>query len=148
MDQLRDTFNPELVKKRDAGLSVPFASVPANMPVVVASGLAYLPAEMYASDSDLARTYYLTDRAASIKYSGSNIFDRLPHIKPFHRVRGNFADYSTFIREHKKFFAFGPYVYCDAWQIQKLKDDGAKITEMGRYPGELTDNFLVEVELP
>jgi hypothetical protein len=148
MDQLRDSFIPGKIQARDAELAVPYASVPAGMPVVVASGLAFMPMEMYASDSDLARTFYLTDRAASLEYSGSTIFDTLPNLTKFHRFRGHFADYSTFVREHKKFFAFGPYVYCDAWQIQKLIDDGAKVVKKGRYPGELTDNFLVEVELP
>ncbi len=148
MDQLRDSFNPAEVRKRDAGLAVPYASVPAGVPLVIASGVAFLPAEMYASDSDLARTFYLTDRDASLQYSGSTIFDTLPNLERFHHFRAAFADYRTFTSEHKKFFAFGPYVYCDSWPIQKLKDEGARVVEKGHYTGELTENFLVEVEMP
>ena len=146
MDRLRDSFNPELVKKRDAELAVPYSAVPAGMPLVIASGLAFMPAEMYGSESDLARAFYLTDRAACLSYSGSTIFDTLPNLVGFHHFRAHFADYRTFVREHKRFFAYGPYVHCDSWQIQKLVDDGAKVVEKGRYTGELTDNFLVEVE--
>jgi hypothetical protein len=148
MDQLRESFNPEKVKTRDAELAVPYGSVPAGTPLVIASGNSFMPAEMYGSDSDLARTFYLTDRAASLAYSGSTIFDTLPNLEKFHPFRGHFADYRTFLREHKKFYAFGPYVYCDAWQIQKLIDDGARVINKGRYAGELTDNFLFEVEVP
>jgi hypothetical protein len=148
MDQLRESFNPEKIKTRDAELAVPYTSVPAGMPLVIATGMAFMSAEMYGSDSDLARTFYLTDSAASLKYSGSTIFDTLPNLSKFHQFRAHFVDYRTFRREHKKFFAYGPYVYCDAWQVQKLIDDGARVVRKHRYPGELTDNFLFEVELP
>ncbi len=148
MDQLRESFDRDKVQKRDAELAIPFASIPAGTPVVIASGVAFMPAEIYASDADLARTFYLTDRAAALKYTGSTIFDTLPNLARFHRFRAHFEDYVAFTRQHKKFYAFGPYVYCDAWPIQKLHDEGARITSKGRYPGELTDNFLVEVELP
>lgn len=148
MDRLRDCFNPELLQKRDAELLVPYGSVPAGMPLVIASGLAFMPAEIYASDSDLARTYYLTDSAASLQYSGSTIFNILPKVAEFHHFRAHFEDYRTFVRSHKRFFAFGPYVHCDSWQIQKLVDEGARVVEKGRYKGELTANFLVEVEVP
>jgi hypothetical protein len=148
MDQLRESFNPELVKTRDASLAVPYGSVPAGAPLVIATGMAFMAMEMYASDSDLARTFYLTDRDASLRYSGSTIFDTLPNLEKFHHFRGHFADYRSFIRDHKKFYAYGPYVYCDAWQVQKLIDDGASVLKKGRYAGELADNFLFEVEVP
>jgi hypothetical protein len=148
MDQLRDSFDPAKIRARDAALTVPFGVVPPGVPLVIASGLAFLPAEMYAADSDLSRTYYLTDRAASLRYSGSTIFDTIPNLAPFHAFKAHLADYRAFTREHKTFFAFGPYVYCDSWQIQRLIDDGAKVTRLGRYDGELTDNYLVKVELP
>jgi hypothetical protein len=148
MDQLRDSFNREKILERDAELAIPYHAVPPGEPLVIASGLALLPAEMYASDADLARTYYLTDPAASLQYAGSTIFDTIPKLAEFHHFKAHFAGYRAFTSRHKKFFAFGPYVYCDAWQIQKLIDDGARVTQMGRYRGELTDNYLVKVELP
>ena len=107
-----------------------------------------MPMEIYASDSDLARTFYLTDRAAALHYSGSTIFDTLPNLARYHHFRAHFSDYHSFVGEHKKFYAFGPKVYCDAWQIQKLMDDGARMVKKGQYAGELTDNFLFEVTMP
>src|SRR5205823_142276 len=75
LDQFRPEFSRDAVKKRDAELEVPFVSVPAGTPLVIASGLSLLPTDMYASDADLARTYYLVDRTADLRYTGSTIFD-------------------------------------------------------------------------
>jgi hypothetical protein len=142
-------FDRDAMKKRDAQIEVPYGSVPPNMPLVIASGLAMLPADKYASDADVARTYYLIDLAASIKYTGSTFFDwDRPAFKKYYHFRAHLDDYSSFVRQHKKFWVYGPYSYSDDWQVQKLQDDGAKIVEKGRYSGIFTDNFLLEVELP
>jgi hypothetical protein len=147
-DQIHPEFSSEAMKKRDARLEVPFKSVPANVPLVIASGLALWPADVYASDADLARTYYLLDRAADIRYTGSAVFDFGPPFTDYHHFRVHLADYSAFLKTHKKFMIYGPYYYEDDWQIRKLKDDGARFVERGKYSGEYTDNFLLEVTLP
>ena len=127
---------------------VPFASVPDDAPIVVASGIALLPTEMYGSDRDLDRTFYLTDRAACSKYTGSTVFEGLASLAKYHHFRAHFVDYATFTRKHKTFFAFGPTDYPDDWQIHKLLDEGARLHEKARFPGEFADHFLFEVELP
>jgi hypothetical protein len=103
---------------------------------------------MYGSDSDLDRTFYLTDPETCFKYTGATVFESMPDLAKFYHFRAHFADYRTFIKEHKKFFAFGPYADGGDWQIRKLTDDGAKISEKGRYKGISSDNYLLEVELP
>jgi hypothetical protein len=148
LEQMRPAFSMEGMKKRDAGLEVPFHLLPANTPLVIASGLALLPTDIYASDADLANTYYLMDRAADIQYTGSTIFDFGPPFTDYYHFRTHLVDYSTFIATHKRFMVYGPYNYEDDWQVRKLKDDGAKFVEKGKYSGENSDNYLLEVRLP
>ena len=142
-------FSREEMKKRDAELAVPFALVPSDLPLVIASGLTMLPTDKYASDADLARTYYLLDRVAAVKYTGSTFFDwNSPGFTRYYHFRAHLEDYTTFVRQHKKFWVYGPYSYPDDWQVRKLQDDGARIVEKGHYSGVFSDNFLLEVELP
>jgi hypothetical protein len=141
-------FARDAVKKKDIELDVPFASVPPNAPLVIASGMAMLPADLYSSDADLARTYYLTSHDDCVRYTGSTIFDFGPPFTDFYHFRAHLEPYGTFVREHKKFWVYGPYSYKDDWQVKKLQDDGARIVEKGRYSGIVADNFLLEVEMP
>jgi hypothetical protein len=148
MDPLRIDFSRESMKKKDLEMEVPFAAIPKDAPLVIASGMTLLPADMYSSAADLARTYYLLDPELSIKYTGSTTFNFGPPFTDFYHFRTHLEPYRSFVREHKKFWVYGPYAYMDDWQVQKLKDDGARIVEKGRYAGLVADNFLLEVELP
>lgn len=148
LDQRYIEFSRDAMRKKDAALAIPFTAVPPNVPLVIANGLAMLPADLYSSDTELARTYYLVDRALAVKYTGSTFFDFGNGFTRFHHFRSHFVDYTAFIKEHKHFWVYGPYSYPDDWQVRKLKDDGARIIEKGRYAGQFADNFLMEVELP
>jgi hypothetical protein len=148
LDQRYGAFNRPAMETRDAQLIAPFASVPDDAPLVVASGLAFLPTEIYSSAGNLDRTFYLMDNQAGVKYTGSTNFTALPDLGKYLHYRAHLVDYSAFVKEHRKFYAFGPYTGVDDWQIRKLLDDGARLVEKGRYNGEFTDNFLFEVQMP
>lgn len=141
-------YTVDSIKKRDAELEIPFSKVPPGIPLVIASGLAVLPADMYGSDGDLAHTYYLTDRALDIKYTGSAIFNFGKNVTDFYHFRLHLMDYSTFIRTHKTFVVYGNFLWEDDWQLKKLRDDGARIVEKGKYGGDVVENYLYEVTMP
>jgi hypothetical protein len=138
----------DAVRKRDAAIMVPFAQIPPGTPLVIASGLALLPTDVYASDAQLANTYYLSDRAAAIRYTGSTVFEFPAAFTDYHHFRVHVEDYGSFVKTHKKFMVYGNYLWDDDWQLRKLRDDGARMVEKGKYEGEAVDNFLVEVTLP
>jgi hypothetical protein len=141
-------FSREEMRYRDAKLEIPYAAVPEGVPIVIASGLALLPADMYSTDAQLARTYYLLDHDLGAAYTGSTIFDFVPPFTTYYHFRTHLESYYRFVKEHKRFFVYGPYYYQDDWQVRKLRDDGAKLVEKGRYWGESDDNYLFEVEMP
>jgi hypothetical protein len=101
LDQHRSSFNREALKERDAQLIAPFAAVPDGVPLVVASGLALLPADMYGSARDLDRTFYLLDPSLCLKYTGLTNFEYLPKLEKYRHYRAHFADYSAFVSEFK-----------------------------------------------
>jgi hypothetical protein len=141
-------FSKNSAKRKDAEQAVPYSKVPPGVPLVIGSGMAMLPADVYSSDADLARTYYLTGREFCVKYTGSTIFEFGPPFTDYHHFRLHLEPYNEFVKTHRKFWVYGPYSYVDDWQVHKLQDDGARIVEKGRYPGLVNDNFLLEVELP
>jgi len=148
LDQLYVKFDRNAMQQRDAELEIPFNRLPAGAPLVIASGLSLLPADVYSSDTDLARTYYLMDSEAANKYTGCTFFEFGPPFTSYHHFRTHLVAYNDFLKTHRKFFVYGSYSYHDDWQIRKLIDDGAKIVKMGKYAGESADNYLLQVELP
>ncbi|HEY3836619.1 MAG TPA: glycosyltransferase family 39 protein [Bryobacteraceae bacterium] len=136
------------MRQRDAALEVPFDKVPPGMPLVVANGLALLPTDRYGSDAELANTYYLLDREADIHYTGSTVFHFDPPFTDYHHFRVHLVDYDAFTKAHKRFMVYGNFLWEDDWQLQKLRDDGARLVEKGRYEGEVVANALYEVTMP
>lgn len=106
-----------------------------GLPIVAASGLAFLEIDHYGSDALDSRLFYLTDPVASIHYAHANLFEGMGELKQYFPIRANVASYSSFLPGHPKFLVFGIVGYPEDWLIPKLKSDGAKLTSVRQYPG-------------
>ncbi len=100
-----------------------------DLPIAVSNGATFVEMNHHESPQVIARLYYLKDRAAALKYDGTNYyydFEALDDMKragfPFH---GNIDPYSDFIAQHRQFLI---YADPDEWLPLKLQQDGAKFT--------------------
>jgi hypothetical protein len=106
-----------------------FRSLHPELPIVVSNGATFVEMNQHETPEVVARLYYIKDRAAAIKYDGTNYyydFEALDDMKragfPF---AGNVEPYSQFIARHHVFL-----IYADPfeWLPLKLEQDGAKFT--------------------
>lgn len=123
------------------------ANLDASLPLVDASGLAFVEMSHREDARTLARVYYLTDPIASAKYAHANIFEGMQLEKQLLPLRGNVSTYTEFTREHHHFFVFGDYGYPEDWLLRKLMDDGARLRFVGRYESSYESHDLYEVTI-
>jgi hypothetical protein len=106
-----------------------FRSIRPDLPIVVSNGATFVEMNQHETPEVVARLYYAKDRAAAIKWDGTNYyydFEALDDMKragfPF---AGNVEQYSKFIAEHRVFL-----IYADPWEWLplKLQEDGAQFT--------------------
>lgn len=121
----------------------------ATLPLVDASGLAFVEMNHRENDATLARLYYLTDREASASIAHANIFERMPEVVRAFALHGHSEHYAAFIALHPHFFVFGQHDYPEDWLIPKLLEDGAHLQLIHTtHDGYWRDTELYEVWLP
>lgn len=108
-----------------------FRSLRPDLPIVVSNGATWVEMNHHETPEVVARLWYVKDRAAAIKYDGTNYyydFEALDDMKragfPF---AGNVEPYPEFIKEHRVFLIYAdPY----EWLALRLQQDGASFTLM------------------
>ena len=116
-----------------------------DLPMVDASGLAFLEMDHYESSQFLKRLYYLTDRPSAIRYVHATLFEGFGELHRYFPLRATALPYNDFIREHKHFMVFGTPGAAEDWLFQKLQDDGAKIRTVEFIQTPYRDNGIYEV---
>ncbi len=118
------------------------AALDPSIPLVDASGIAFVEMSNRESDQTLSRVYYLTDPVASKAIAHANIFEGMALEKDVLPLRGNVASYPEFIRQHRRFFVFGDYGYPEDWLLKKLTADGATLRFLGPVKSSYTSHDL------
>jgi hypothetical protein len=68
-------------------------------------------------------------------------------MKPYFPISANVASYTDFIRQHREFLVLGTYDAPEEWLLQKLDDDGARLTWLGTHQVPYVDSDLYLVNL-
>lgn len=108
-----------------------------NLPVVIASGLAFLEVNHYAEAAFAGRTYYLTNQQAALRYTGSSWFDTsYPAMKRIFGLPGNVEDADAFLAAHSAFLMHSngysvewlmPELLSQGWHLRVLAKNGTEI---------------------
>jgi hypothetical protein len=113
-----------------------------DVPFVIGNGTLFLQVDHYAKPGLASRLYLLRDPQASVRYTGSDIFDNgYPIMRRWFPIKGRIEDYQRFIGQHDRFMVYGPMHDPLDWLIFKLVDDGAQMN----FRGQFGDNLLFEV---
>jgi hypothetical protein len=113
-----------------------------DLPLVIGNGTLFMQVDHYATPELASRLYLLRDSNASLRYTGTNMFDDVyPAMKRWYPIRGRIEDYNSFIRQHDHFMVFGPMHDPLDWLIFKLVDDDAQMD----FRGQFGDGLLFEV---
>jgi hypothetical protein len=113
-----------------------------DLPIVVSNGATWVEMNQHETPEVVARLYYIKDRAAAIKYDGTNYyydFEALDDMKragfPF---KGHVEPYSSFIASRRQFLIFAdPF----EWLPLKLQEDGARFTLLLGYSALRPNNI-------
>ncbi|MGI4827849.1 MAG: hypothetical protein ACRYFU_06630 [Janthinobacterium lividum] len=119
----------------------------AHLPLVAASGLAFLEMQRREPTSLLNRTFYLTDQQAAITFAHATIFEGLPEEARLFQLASRVEPYTGFIPQHPDFYVLGTYDYPEEWLLRKLQADGAQIEVLGRVAGSYNDHELYRVHV-
>ncbi len=102
-----------------------------NLPIVVGWPLTFMELEHYASPALAGRLYYLTDAKAAARWWGCIYFDvKGPVLREFFPFRSHFAEYISFVAQHKRFVVVEP-----GWVVPQLTADGATVRLRGAASG-------------
>jgi hypothetical protein len=121
-----------------------------DLPLVDASGVTFFEMNHHEKPDILSRLYFLKDRAVAMEYTHTNLFEDRGFgdgMKPYFPISGNVVSYTDFIHQHREFLVLGTYDAPEEWLLQKLDDDGARLTWLGTYKVPYVDSDLYLVNL-
>ncbi|MGA8029467.1 MAG: glycosyltransferase family 39 protein [Bryobacteraceae bacterium] len=111
-----------------------------DLPLVAASGLAFLELDKYSDASTVSRLYYLTGGELAIRYAHATLFEGFPVVKRYFPIRAHIEPYPQFVAEHPQFLVAGTPDYPEDWLLRRLLDIHATLQYLGDFPegrGEL-----------
>ncbi len=126
-----------------AALSLP--ELGAAEPIVIASPLLFLELDHYESRDVADRMYFLTDRRAALRYTGTNLFEAFYKIRKWFPIRSHLEDYHQFLSTHRNFFVLSVYDQPLDWAMRKMVDDGVPMSFKGQFFGRYGNAILTEV---
>ncbi len=121
-----------------------------DLPLVDASGVTFFEMNHHEKPDLLSRLYFLKDRSVAMEYTHTNLFEDRGFgdgMKPYFPISANVASYTDFIHQHREFLVLGTYDAPEEWLLQKLDDDGARLTWLGTYQVPYVDSDLYLVNL-
>jgi hypothetical protein len=113
-----------------------------DLPVVISSGIEYLPLAYYTSHDRASRYIALVDFQAAIAYAGTDTVDRgLALLEPYFPL--NVQDFSMFEPLHSRFFLYSGISHDQwNWWPARLRRAGYSLRPAGVNPGHVL--YLVE----
>ncbi len=131
----------EWVKRPREANQTTLMSLRPDLPIVVSNGATWVEMNQHESPQVVARLYYIKDRAAAVKYDGTNYYYDFEALDDMQRegfpFKGSVEAYSAFIASHRQFLIFAdPF----EWLPLKLREDGAQFTLLLAYSGARPNN--------
>jgi len=119
-----------------------------DLPLVDASGLAFLEMDHYERPVLLNRLFYLTDRQSAIRYAHATLFEDFAIIHNYFPIRAHVQPYIEFVRQNKHFLVFGTPQNAEDWLFDKLQADQASVQKLQGVTTPYRDYQVFEVTLP
>jgi uncharacterized protein (TIRG00374 family) len=123
-----------------------FEHIRPDLPFVTNSALTFLEMDRYEDPALVARLYYLVDRDSALRYDQSNLTEGLPTLKKYFPIRATVSPYTDFVAKHRTFLVWG-VMDQSGWLLRKLKTEGARIIEAGKFDTVYADSQLYEINL-
>jgi len=102
-----------------------------DLPIVIGRQLTFVELEHYGSPALAERLYYLTDPRAAARWTGNILFDvKGPILPKYFPFRSHFAEYRTFVAQHKRFVVTAP-----GWAVRQLTEEGVMLHLLGTVDG-------------
>jgi hypothetical protein len=116
---------------------LPWSTLRPDLPVVASGGMTFYEMNHHEDPGLLSRLYCLKDRAAAIKYEGTNLlqdFEGPDEMKSAGiPLAGKVESYRSFVAQHREFLVFGGFL---DWPILKLRDEGATVEVLADYSNQ------------
>lgn len=123
-----------------------FEHIRPDLPFVTNSALTFLEMDRYEDPALTARLYFLIDLQSAMRYDQTNLTEGMPTLKRYFPIRGTVSQYSDFAATHRHFLVWG-VMDQGGWLLRKLKTEGARITEIGKFETVYADSQLYEISL-
>src|SRR5208282_1183540 len=115
------------------------------LPFVTASGATFLEMDQREASGFTGRLYYLTDRESAVR-NHSTIFEEVfPPVKKWFPIRAKIEPYREFVTHNQEFLVLGTRGFPEDWLLQKLEQDGARITLLEHRKTGYQDRELYQV---
>jgi predicted membrane-bound mannosyltransferase len=124
------------------------ADLSAGVPIVIADPILFLEFDHYESAALIGRMYYLTDRAAALRYTGVTVFGTLDRVKKWFPIRSRLEDYREFVSSHPRFFVLTSDRNPLCWVMRKVADDGLPVVESREFSSHHGHAILSEIIVP
>jgi hypothetical protein len=113
--------------------------------------LMFLEADYYEPPEVASRLRFLTDKAAALRFIGTDTFDRGYYtMRRWFPIKGKIVEYRDFVGREKHFYVYGPFHHPEDWLLRKLTQEHGTLNLMGQfqYPGTHgAENALLQVNL-
>jgi hypothetical protein len=119
-----------------------------KLPLVTASGLAFVEMNKREDNALLSHVYYLTDRESATRFAHATLFESFELLEQFLPVRAHVTRYREFIRSTPHFLVLCTLDYPEDWLIPKLMNDGAHLQFLGEMPRGYNSTVVFDVNLP
>jgi len=132
----------------DTNESVPghrlLSVVPGDLPLVISDPFRFVQVVHYAPPALAARTWYLMDSKAALRYTTTNFFEvSLPVLFRTLPMPGHLAPYSTFVSPGRRFFIYTSANAFD-WLMAQLGSDNTQLRFAGRFGDAVLFDACVE----
>jgi Dolichyl-phosphate-mannose-protein mannosyltransferase len=124
------------------------ARVRPDLPLVISNGLMFFEADHYQPPEVASRLRYLTDEAAALRYTNTNMFEGYPVMQKWFPMTGKVEPYREFVRRNPEFVVYGTSEHPMDWLVKRLKDDGFHMRMLAAQKGEYGETFLLVVSAP
>ena len=113
-----------------------------GLPVVVSNADLFLKLEEYGPPGLRNRLYFLQDTTAALRFLGNDTGER--NMRGLRQITAlPIVDYAPFVRAHRHFLVWGPFINRFDWILQQLRSDGAHV----EYLRDAGDSYLFDVSM-
>jgi 4-amino-4-deoxy-L-arabinose transferase-like glycosyltransferase len=134
-----------ILVRDDLDASTAYRTTRPDLPFVTAGGMTFLEMDQREAPGFTGRLYYLTDRESAVR-NHSTIFEEVfPPARKWFPIRAKIEPYREFVTRNHEFLVLGTRGFPEDWLLQKLEQDGARITLLEELKTGYQDRELYQV---